>query len=286
MVLKKTIIRALGEIEMEDKTDSYVSKPPNMCVPIYDGTALEHDDGVNAFIGTGILIGYGGRLLLVTAWHCLNNHPIIAVGGFSPPLLMSRRSRNKIITKPALDLDFIDLGRFSEFPKSNSFQCITWSSVSLTTPHVRSAYCRLFGYPAEKNLAEIAKVSLNANLTIVDVAEDINVLKHAQFSEIALQKKYYIGLRYDPRLLQPLNRKGPKIKAFNGFSGGPIWRLGEEETFNFTGIMIECHSTYPTSHGEYILYGINVLGIDLLLKERFPDLNLHSTCEQTDIRFS
>jgi len=254
---------------MNEKLDSYESKLPNMCVPIYDGTALERDDGVNAFIGTGILIGYGERLLLVTAWHCLNNHPIIAVGGFNPPLLMSRRSYNEITTKPSLDLDFIDLGRLSAFTSNNSLQYIRWSSVSLTTPYVRSSYCRLFGYSAAKNRAEISKVSLNANLTIVDVAEDINVLKHTHFSEIALQKKFYIGLRYDPRLLQPSIKKGPKIKAFNGFSGGPIWRRGEEETFCFAGIMIECHSTYPTSHGEYILYGINVLGIDLLLKERF-----------------
>jgi hypothetical protein len=258
---------------MEDKTDSYVSKPPNMCVPIYDGTALERDDGVNAFIGTGTLIGYRDRLLLLTAGHCLDKHPIIAVGGFNPPLLLSRRSNNGSSIKPIFDLDCIDLGDFSEISNSNCFRCIMWPSVTVHTPCVSSSHCRVFGYLATKNSAQIVQRTLTSNLSIIDVAEDINVLTHAPSSEIASRKKYYIGLRYDPRLLQPSNKKGPKIKAFNGFSGGPIWRLGEEETFNFVGIMIECHSTYPTSHGEYILYGINVLGIDLLLKERFPDLN-------------
>jgi len=254
---------------MDEKTNVDVDTPSNMCVPIYDGQALDDDDGVKAFIGTGTLIGYREHLLLMTARHCLDEHPIIAVGGFNPPLLMRRSLHNEVTTKTTLDLEFIDLGRFSEIPRPDLFKCIMWSSVSKHEPCFKPSHCRIFGYPATNNSADIAKETLNTNLVVVDVAEDVNALKYVLSSEIKDQKAYYIGMRYDPRLLEPSKKKRPKIKSFNGFSGGAIWRLGMDDISDFIGIMCECHSPEPTPHGEYILYGINVLGIDKLLKERY-----------------
>ena len=220
-----------------------------MCIPVY-GVKDWHVCNDFDFLGTGTLIRFGARFIMLTAAHVIDKVDAIAIAGFSPPLVLKRPAGITANRVGQLDVDAIDLANVDAHFRGSRFSFVEWSKIDVNWDReIRSPFCRIIGYPSFKNAARQDAQMLTACFIDVSVLEDEKVVIHSPKREIATHRDWYIGLRYDPRMLKKKFIKRPKIKAFNGFSGGSVWQYGMNGVWNLAGVVIECHSPNPTKTG-------------------------------------
>jgi len=111
------------------------------------------------------------------------------------------------------------------------------------------------GYPDDANLLNADDDVLPANCLSLPVMEDWRVIQHAPDVGIKRHPASYIGLRYDPRLLEQQKAR-PKVKSLHGCSGGAIWRTDGKRDLGLAGMVTQCMSPTARRTGERIIYGL------------------------------
>jgi hypothetical protein len=239
------------------------------CVPLFTISKPSDGDEVR-FLGSGALVCYYGHYLVVTAAHVIDKNPIIMIAGPQEPLLLGKRSgvtgvwESLPVPFKTLDLDVIELDTQTASSLKAVFHFIDWAKVKFANPLSRAQPHIIIGYPAHANRARAETGTLTVNVISVDVMEDRKAICHAKTREIKQNQERYIGLRYNPRLLVKRDAR-PKIKSFQGFSGGLVWHINGPDCIGFSGIVVECESPTQSRTGCQIIYGIRAKTIDSLL---------------------
>ena len=242
------------------------------CVPLY--AVYDHPDGPVDFLATGTLLSFRGRHLLASAAHVFDRDRKfgLLVAGPKHPLKLSRPA---LATPPRNGMnrqtDPLDFGvvefeeeeaqhfetrcRFIEIDESESYEVTEYE-----LRHV------VMGYDAHSNPVRKEHCRLPANANRIDVMEDQRLLIHGHNADYKRHRHWYLGMRYEPWRF-PSGKVRPKMKAFNGFSGGPIWRSDGINTFGFAGMVTEC---VPLRHrGEKTLFAVRARAIIDLLSDWF-----------------
>lgn len=242
-----------------------------MCLPVYSVHDWPVADDVN-LLGSGTLIRFRGRHLLLTAAHVLESTDVILLGGVTPAVPLRRPNCTRTDNHCGLDIDFIDISEQIAAFSNSPVLVIDWERMlcdqggDCSTP-----LCKIIGFPAHRNEARQDVRSLSMNVVDVQVREDARIIRHTQFREVAANRNLYIGLRYEPFLLNRNSNSRPRIRAFHGFSGGAIWQMGVSTVWHFAGLVTDCHSSRPTRRGERLLIGLRTMAIDTFLRERIED---------------
>ena len=240
------------------------------CCPLYAATDPMTD--TIEFLGTGTLVTFRGFDLLVTAAHVIENGRkfILMVAGPEEPLLLNRSALVTPLqpgqTRQTDPFDFCVISLLPDEAARLRSKCrfIEWEREALTDVPSREWPHRFMGYPDTDNRPKIDIKTLTANCLRVDAMEDRSVIQHATAPGIKRYPTWYLGLRYDPRLLEPQSTR-PKVKSLHGCSGGAIWRTDGSLILGFAGIVVQCHSPKPRPTGERIVYGFRAKSLDDLL---------------------
>ena len=240
------------------------------CVPIYGAIDPAHE--VVEFYGTGTLLKFKGRHIIATAAHVIQRDtkftlllpgpeiPLVLKGPAQVTPLRSGRTR---LTDP---LDFCAIDLTPENVQALTVRCKfidlvedgVWDIPPLPCPH------KIMGYPEDANIPDTSMHHLPINALRLDVMEDRNIIQHGPDDDYREHYAWYLGLRYDPRELEPQGIQ-PKVSTLHGFSGGAIWRTNGEQLVGFAGILTE--SPEPRRTGERLIYAIRARTIcDLLEK--------------------
>ncbi len=221
------------------------------------------------FVGSGTLIRFHGRNLLLTAAHVLRGRDVILLGGLNPPVPLRRPQSMQYDSHNNLDVDLIDLSELTSQFVETPFKVIDWDLMMKAREcEVLTSLCKITGFPAHSNMARQDTHMLTGNVVDVEVKEDVAIIRHTHFKEVAANRDLYIGLRYEPFRLVKSETKRPKVKAFNGLSGGSIWQMGMSGIWQFGGIVTDCQSSRPTRRGERLIIGIRTEAIDSFLRAR------------------
>lgn len=240
-------------------------------VPLYALTDPKADSV--EFLGTGTLVRIQNRDILVTAAHVIENGRkfILMVAGPEKPVLVNRPA---LVTpvQPGLSrgtdpLDFCVIRLSPKEAEALQTRCrfVEWEQEALTdVPRIAWPH-KITGYPDTDNDPARDSKTLLANCLRVDAMEDRRVIRHAPWPGVKAHPSWYVGLRYDPRLLEK-RRARPKVSSLHGCSGGAIWRTDGTRTLGFAGILIQCQSPKARRTGERVVYGFRAKAMDDLLK--------------------
>lgn len=255
------------------KTSSDYGPPgkPISCVPLY-GMFDPNTDAVD-FMGSGTLVRFRGRPLLITAAHVIENgrkfH--LMIGGPNPPVRIVRpalltpvQPGLKRDTDP-MDFCVIQLSSAEADAMQTCFRFIEWEQEALLNIPEKAFPHKTTGYPETANDVNVESKTLAVNCLQVDMMEDRNTVCHAPWPDVKAHPFWYIGLRYDPRLLEKRDLH-PKVSSLHGCSGGEIWRTDGTRTLEFAGILIQCLSNKPRRTGERIFYGFRANAINDILQ--------------------
>ena len=240
------------------------------CVPLYAMTDTESD--VVEFLGTGTLIRVQGRDLLVTAAHVIQNGKkyTLMIAGPEEPLLLKRSSLVTPIqdglTRESDPLDFCVIRLTPEETVALRTRCrfVEWENDALMDMPLGACPHRMTGYTETDAVPNYQMHTLPIIYSRIDVMEDRRVVQHAPWPGVKAHPTWHIGMRYDPRLLKP-QQKRPKIKSLHGCSGGAIWRTDGDRVLGFAGIVVQCQSPRPRPTGERIIFGFRAKAMDDLL---------------------
>jgi hypothetical protein len=244
------------------------------CVPLYGVTDPARD--IVEFFGTGTLLHYRGRYIIATAAHVIERDQkfILLVAGPESPLVLNGAAQVTPVrsgkTRNTDPLDFCAIDLSPENVAALSSRCHfidleadgVWDIPTIPFPH------KIMGYPEDGNLPPPDKKTLPANGLRIDLMEDREIIQHGPDSDYREHPTWYIGLRYDPRNVEPQGRQ-PKVTTLHCFSGGAIWRTTGSHLIGFAGIVTE--SLEPRRTGERLVYGVRSRAIrDLLTTWNIP----------------
>lgn len=240
------------------------------CVPLY--AMINPKYGLVDFLGTGTLVRIQGYYLLVTAAHVIQNGAkyILMVAGPEETLLINRSALVTPIqdglTRESDPLDFcvIRLTPKEAMVLRKRCRFVEWEDEALMDMPIVGCPHRLMGYSDTDSVPNHRMKTLPVNCMRVDVMEDRRVVQHAPWPGVKAYPAWHIGMRYDPRPLEPQHKR-PKIKSFHGCSGGAIWRTDGDQIMGFAGIGVQCQSPRPRPTGERIIFGFRAKAMDDLL---------------------
>lgn len=238
------------------------------CVPLY---AITESNTVE-FLGSGTLVLFQGRPILATAAHVVDNGKkfILLLCGAETPVRLTRPClctpvRNGMTrqTDP-LDLCVIPLTQEEAVAIYERCQFIDWKKDAVLDVPPNCYPHKIMGYPEINNIPTEHQNTLPANILRIDVFEDHKLIRHAGMLEYKKHPRWYIGLKYDPSIIEKQAAK-PKVDTIHGFSGGSIWRTDGTRMIGFAGIVTE--SLPPSRNGQRIIYGLRApLMNDILVK--------------------
>ena len=240
-------------------------------VPLYAVTDPKED--TVEFLGTGTLVRILGRELLVTAAHVIENGRkfILMVAGPKVPVILNRPALvtpvHPGLTRDTDPLDFCVIRLTPQEVDALQTRCrfVQWEQEALTdVPRIAWPH-KITGYPDTDNDAKRDSKTLPAHYLRVDAMEDRRVIRHAAWPGVKAHPSRYLGLRYDPRLLEKRDSR-PKVSSLHGCSGGAIWRTDGTYTLGFAGVLIQCQSPKARRTGERIVYGFRAKAMDDLLR--------------------
>ena len=240
------------------------------CVPLY---AMKNPKiGDVDFLGTGTLVSVQGRDLLVTAAHVIQNENtyVLVVAGPEEPIFINGSALltpiHEGLTRESDPLDFCAIRLTSDDAKVLRARCrfVEWDYEALLDLPIVGCPHRLMGYSDTDSVPNQRMKTLPVNCMRVDVMEDRRVVQHAPWPGMKAHPTWHIGMRYDPRPLEPQHKR-PKIKSFHGCSGGAIWRTDGNQIMGFAGIVVQCQSPKPRPTGERIIFGFRAKAMNDLL---------------------
>ena len=242
------------------------------CVPLY--AIKDPKTGDVDFFGTGTLVRIRGLDLLVTAAHVIQNGSkyILMVAGPETPLLLNRSALvtpvHNGLTRESDPMDLCVIRLTSKEAAALRTRCrfIEWGNEALMDMPLFICPHRLLGYSEIDAIPNYSQKTLPIICSRIDFIEDRRVVKHAPWPEVRENPARFVGLRYDPRLLNP-QEKRPKIKSLHGCSGGAIWRTDSHQVRGYAGMVVQCQSPRPRPTGERIIFGIRAKTMDGILTQ-------------------
>ncbi len=238
------------------------------CVPLY-GVIDPKTDEVE-FFGTGTLLRYRDRHIIGTAAHVIERDRkfLLLIAGPETPLCLNGSAQVTPLrsgrTRQTDPLDFCAIDLDDEHVEALLTRC---DFIDVETDAVRDIPPvpfphKIMGYPEDGNDPKRDRKLLPANGLRLDVMEDRDIIQHGPDDDYREHPSWYLGLRYDPRNLEPQDQQ-PKVKTVHGFSGGPAWRTDGSNLIGFAGIITE--GPEPLKSGERLLYAVRARAIcDLL----------------------
>jgi hypothetical protein len=239
-------------------------------VPLYAKT--DPTENTVEFLGSGTLVRFRNRDLLVSAAHVVENGRkfSLMVAGPRYPVIIDRPALLTPIapglTRETDPLDFCAYQLLPEETEKLTSVCrfIDWENEAITDVSEANFTHKVTGYPDTANDIKPTTKSVRVNCLRVDVTEDPNVIRHAPWPGMKAHPTWYIGLRYDPRSLERRETR-PKVPSLHGCSGAAIWRTDKIRTLGFAGIVTQCLSPKPRRTGERLFYGLRAIAINDLL---------------------